>query len=430
MDSWKDDVLLHSDLEPWLINVEDIEEKWERLAEPQGDLTLCDMQGLHWALSKRKPAKKGFTLVPDEKRITHVKKLYNWIGIDESHKLANHQSLWFKLLRRLTEDADFVYATTGTLFGRDLEDIWPQFYLVDRGETFGENLGLFRASFFTAKQNPWGRGEKYEYDKRQDKELNRMLQHRSLRYDEDEVTDLPTRVSRIEQFRMSPEQWEHYLRALEGMINCRGSIEEMEGQWCRMRMIISGYLAWNDEAGSHAVRFKENPKLDGLERLLDEMGDRAKAIVCYDYTETGRMITERVEKMGLGFEWFYGGTKDKTKSRERFMNDPKCRVFVMNSATGGTGTDGLQKVARYMFLYETPTSPTERKQTIKRIHRPGQTMRTFIYDMVMKKSLDAGILMDLQANLDTYDSVVKGKRKPGRGFFLQDLPTGPNLDIV
>ena len=32
----------------------------------------------------------------------------------------------------------------------------------------------------------------------------------------------------------------------------------------RMRQILSGYLAWNDEHGSHVVAFKTNPKLDRL----------------------------------------------------------------------------------------------------------------------------------------------------------------------
>ncbi len=431
MDSWRDDITRHSDLGAWDANVSDIDEKWERLADPRGDVTVIDYQGLHLALSKKRPGKKKgkFTLVPDEARVRRMQKLYNFVSIDESHKLANAESLWFALMRRLTAETDYTYATTGTLFGRDLEDIWPQFFLVDRGETFGVNRGLFRASFFTAKPNQWGRGEKYEYDKRQDAKLNEMLQHRSLRYDETEVMDIPSRVSVVEQFSMSPEQREHYMQALAGLINAGGDLREMQWQWGRMRQIISGYLVWEDEHGKHTKRFKENSKLDGLERFLDEMGPRAKAVVCYDYTETGQMIVDRVKEMGLGYEWFYGGTKDKTASRDRFMQDRDCQVFVMNSAAGGTGNDGLQKVARYMFLYETPTSPTERKQTIKRIHRPGQTMRTFIYDMVMRNSLDPGILMDIQDNADTYDSVVNGKRRPGRGFFLQDLPQGHKVLI-
>lgn len=423
MDSWRDDALLHSDLEPWLANASDIQEKWERLADPKGDVTMIDLQGLHLALSKPRPGKgKKYTLIPDEHRVRMVQKLYNFVAIDESHKLSNHQNLWFSLMRRLTSEADFTYATTGTLFGKDLEDIWPQFFLVDRGETFGQNLGLFRASFFKAEANKWGRGEKYTYNPSMDAKLNRMLQHRSIRYDESEALDLPKRIPIVEQYNMSQEQREHYLRALEGLINASGNVEEMDGQWTRMRQIVSGYLPWKDEHGEHVVRFKENYKLDGLEALLDGMGPRSKAIVVYWYTETGRMICDRVNEMGLGYEWFYGGTKDKSASRDRFMEDPNCRVFVMNSAAGGTGNDGLQKVARYMFMYETPTNPTERKQVIKRIHRPGQTMRTFIYDMVTRGSGDARVLIDLQAGIDTHESVVSGRRKRGRGFFEVDLP--------
>jgi hypothetical protein len=126
--------------------------------------------------------------------------------------------------------------------------------------------------------------------------------------------------------------------------------------------------------------------------------------------------------MGVGYEWLYGGTKDKVACRRKFIDDPSCRVLVMNSEAGGTGTDGLQSVARYLFFYETPASPITRQQTLKRIHRSGARMRCFIYDMVMQRSLDPGILADIAENRDTYESVVNGKRRPGRGFFLQELP--------
>lgn len=423
LDSWYDDIVKHSDLEPQLVNCIDIEEKWERLVHPpkSADLTVIDYQSLHWALSFKKKAKKGrMALKPDEERVEQIKQLYNFIDMDESHKLGNHESLWFKLLRRLTATADFTYANTGTLFGKDVEAIWPQFYLVDKGETFGENLGLFRKSFFNAEPNRWGRGEKFTYDKRHDRMLNTMLQHRSLRYDETEVLDLPPRVPRLEHFTMTDEQRDHYMLALDGLINAGGNLEEMDGQWLQMRRICSGYMKWKDEHGEHVLRFKENPKLDGLERLLDELGGRSKAVVCYDYTETGRMICERLDQMKLGYEWFYGGTKDKSGSKRRFEQDDECRVFVMNTEAGGTGTDGLQKVARYLFAYETPTPPITRRQMVKRVDRPGQTGRVFIYDLVMRRSLDAGILRDLEEHRDSYASIVNGKRRPGRGFFLSD----------
>lgn len=428
IESWRDDIELHSELFATLVDCEDIEEKWERIAYPRDtDLTVIDYPSLHLCLTEKRKvgkAKKG-ALRPDEKRVAHVQKLYNFVALDEIHKLANDQSLWFMLMRRLTAHCEFTYGLTGTLFGgeegtQDPEMIWPQFFLVDRGATFGENKGLFRASFFTSKANKWGRGDKHTFDVKTSAKLNEVLQHRSLRYDETEVLDLPKRVPRIERFTMTEEQWGHYLRAVEGVIEAGGDKFKCEGAWIKMRRIISGYLTWKDEYGDHIVHFKQNPKLDGLERLIDEAHSRTKILVCYDYTETGRMICERVKSMGLGYEWFYGGTKNQPESKRRFMEDPKCRVMVANSEAIGTGNDGLQRVSRRLMFYETPTPPIRRKQTVKRIDRFGGVGRAFVYDLVMRRSIDAGILANLAAGVDAFESVVNGRRKPAKDFFFRD----------
>src|SRR5690606_40515359 len=38
---------------------------------------------------------------------------------------------------------------SGTPFGRDPTPLWAQMFLVDRGASLGETLGLFRSAFFT-----------------------------------------------------------------------------------------------------------------------------------------------------------------------------------------------------------------------------------------------------------------------------------------
>lgn len=417
IDSWKDDIGVHSELEPNLVRVEDIEEKRELLLNPpkSADLTVIDYQGLHWALCKRRNGKKG-ALVRDDKLVRRAQRLYDFVGIDEIHKLANRESLWWGIMRQLTKDAPSVYGATGTLFGKNPEMAFGQFKLVDGGETLGENLGIFRAALFDQKEGKWQRSVEYSFPRRNEATLARILRHRSIRYDEDEVHDLPKLTQLRRTVDMSEEQRGHYMRALQGLIEAGGSVGELDAQWLRMRQIVSGYLAWKDDSGDHVLRFKQNPKLDALESLLDEMGD-SKAVVCYDYTETGRMIVDRIKAMGVDHVWYWGGTKDQSATRRRFLDDPACRVMVMNSEAGGTGNDGLQKVARYMMFYETPTTPITRKQTVKRIQRAGQLRRSYVIDIVAARSLDGGILDDLAASIDTHERVVNGRGK-GRNFFL------------
>jgi SNF2 family DNA or RNA helicase len=157
------------------------------------------------------------------------------------------------------------------------------------------------------------------------------------------------------------------------------------------------------------VRFKENPKLDAVEAVLGEIGG-AKIVICHYYTETGQMLCDRLKLLKIKHQWLHGGTKDKVGAKRIFMEDPACQVFVMNTEAGGTGNDGLQKVAKYMLFYESPTRPDTRKQVEKRIHRPGQNERSFFIDLVMRKSMDKTILDNIEAGVDLYEAVVNGRR--------------------
>lgn len=411
MASWRDDLAKHSDLEPWTCDVENIEEKWERLANPQGDATIIDYQGLQNALCVR-PKKGRGKLKPDQRRIDHVRGIYDMVDMDESHKLKNHQNLWFSIMSSLTSTMPYVYANTGTVFGKNPEAMWSQFYLTDGGETFGENLGLFRSAFFGQHSDHFA-GTVWTFNKRTTRELNRMMQHRSIRYDEAEVPelDLPKKVNHVIKLNMGDEQRQHYMRALEGLINAQnaGRPEDIDAPWTRMRQILSGYLIWKDKNGEHKVVFKENPKLDWTEQVLGEMGD-SKVVICHYFTDTGELIADRLTKAGHGVLRLYGGTKDKQLVREQFMRDSRYQVLVMNTDTGGTGNDGLQDVARYMIYYESPSAPDTRKQVDKRLHRPGQRKRTFIYDPVLRRTIDQGILDDIAEGRDLFESVVNGRR--------------------
>lgn len=412
IDSWLDDLKVHSGLQPNPVLVESIDGKRDLLLDPDGDVSIIDYHGLMLALCDKKKGK----LVPNAARIAHAQRQYNFFNADESHKLGNHDSLWFRVVEQTTESADYVFETTGTIFGRNPESIWSQFYIADRGETFGDTIGQFRSAFFKAETHPF-KGQVFSFDKSKARLLSKMMRNRSLRYDEMEINDLPPCIIRPRLLDMAPEQREHYLNALEGVINGAGSPQDLEAPWIRMRQICSGYLKWKDDYGDHLVRFQQNPKLDMLTALLEQTED-SKVIVAYDYTETGRMICDHLKTLGIDHRWLYGGSKDRRGIREAFLHDPACQVLVMNSEAGGTGTDGFQHVAQYLFPFESPTPVITRKQLIKRVHRAGQKRRTFIIDLAMRDSVDTAILKSLQEGFDLYDLVVKGSAKKRRELLL------------
>lgn len=414
MHDWSTAAQVHGNLEPWLVDVHDTQEKFERLLHPKGDFTVIDYAGLHLACTVkakgRKGRKSGMRLVPDVDKINALKEVYDFINPDECHKLGNPDSLWFRIADELLASARYRFGTTGTLFGRDLDAVHTQFNAIDRGATFGGKIALFHAAFFTAKQGPFR--TELQFNRDMTPHLRRMLANRSIRYDDWEVNDLPKLVEQRRLFDLPQQQLEHYLRALEGLIEANGVLRDMEAQWFRMRQITAGYLQWKDDTGVHEVVFDKNPKLAALESMLvDELPDR-KVVVSYEYTRTGQTIVDMLERARIPYVWLYGGTRDPIACKQRFIDDPACRVFLMNSEAGGTGVDGLQHVSNYLVMYESPSPPSPRKQVLKRVYRPGQKRRTFVIDMVMQRTVDAGILNALADDFDLYDRVVSGKVNP------------------
>ena len=418
IDSWDTAIQVHSDLHPIIIDCEDIEEKFERLISPKGDIAIIDYPSLHHALGKKVKKNGKHVLMRDDKKVEQVMKLYNFYNGDESHKIKNTDTLRYAIISKLTKHMDYRYLMTGTPMGKNPEDVFSQFYLADRGETFGDTLGMFRAGFFIEKQHQW-KGVEYIFDSHKERLFHKFMQHKSLRYADTECNDIPQCNEIPVPIEFCSEQREHYLRAVEGLINAGGKLNQIDNNYHKMRQAVAGFLKWEDDYGAHIIKFKRNNKLDWIEEFLSDVGD-SKVVISHEYRESARIIEERLTKLGIGFESVRGGTKDPVAAVTRFKQDPSKRVFLMNSEAGGTGTDGLQAVARYLVFYESPTSSITRKQVIKRVYRAGQQYRTFVYNLMLKGSIDKKVLDDVNEGRDTHETLVNGKFNV-KSFLLFDV---------
>ena len=417
VDSWDTAIATHSDLHPIIIDCEDTDEKFERLIAPKGDIAIIDYPSLHHALGKKVKQGNKHVMLRDDKKVEQVKKLYNFYNGDESHKIKNTDTLRYAIISKLTKDMDYRYLMTGTPINKP-EDIFSQFYLTDRGETFGDTLGMFREAFFIEKAHQW-KGVEYIFDSHKERLFNKFIQHKSLRYEDWECNDIPQCNEIPVPIEFCSEQREHYLRAVEGLVNAGGKLSQIDNNYHKMRQAVAGFLKWEDDYGGHIIKFKRNNKLDWIEEFLADTSD-SKVVISHEYRESARIIEERLTKLGVGFEAVRGGTKDPVGAVTRFKTDPSKRVFLMNSEAAGTGTDGLQNVARYLVFYESPTSSITRKQVIKRVHRDGQKYRTFVYNLMLKGSIDKKVLDDVNEGRDTHEALVNGKFNV-RSFLLFDV---------
>lgn len=384
------------------------EQNMHDLQTAEGDLFVICYQSAVSMLSKKtknkdKKAKKKILWELDG---TKVRKVFNKLGftmlvMDEIHKCKNPSSMTYRMCRAISKEVSWAFGLTGTPFGKNLEDLWAQFFLIDHGETLGKTLGLFRQVFFKEVINYWG-GFEYKFVKKLMPELQRVIRHRSIRYKIDECHDMPKRNDKIVYLKPNADVASYYNNIIEGLEKLSfGKIKfrEVESQYMKLRQLASGFMTLKGDDSSKAeIKFPENPKLDALQDLIESMPEDSKMIVFHDFVFTNGMISERLKQMKVNHARVWGKGKNNLKELRRFKKDQRCRVLVINCQSGSS-SQNLQ-MANYVVYFEQPRSAIDRQQADRRAWRPGQKKRVFFFDLLMKDTVDE---KQYQSNKDGED---------------------------
>jgi SNF2 family DNA or RNA helicase len=398
---WADEIEKHTKRMTYVILDGTSEQKWAELQATDATVIVETYAGfirlMSTLVSKRGSKKQAYA--PDKDKIAAVSQLCNMIVLDESGAVGNRQSLTYRIVKKLAWAADYVFELNGTPFGRDPTPLWGQMHCLDRGEALGETLSLFRAAFFNEVPN--GFGVDYEFRNSMADQLHDLLKHRSLRCTADEA-DLPQTVRIRKIVDLGADANAVYTKALDSLRRSRGSFQATKNEFLRMRQISSGFIGYaDDETGTRAqFEFSDNPKLELLCDLMQQITPNHKVVVFNEYTFSGSMICRELTKLGIKHARIFGGTKDTAAELSRFKRDDSCRVLVLQSSAGGTGLN-LQ-MAKYVVYFESPTSPKLRIQTEARVARQGSDhSKVFIYDLLARGAI---------INKDTKKS--KNKRAP------------------
>jgi len=238
------------------------------------------------------------------------------------------------------------------------------------------------------------------------------MAHSAIRYSADECLDLPSKVAVSRPFVMTDEQWSYYQAVLDQVREqaTGNKLLDVQGVFVRLRQITGGFVSLSGEPSALAV----NPKLDVLMELLDELPETEKLVVFNEFIFSGDQIMDALKERKISAARLYSGTKDKQGELRRFVDDPKCRAFVVNSQSGAHGLN-LQ-AAHYVVFYESPVSPIIRQQAEARCLRQGQEQTVFVYDLFGMHTVDQKILRFLEDGKDLFVALVGGGIKLLKGY--------------
>ncbi|TCZ71755.1 DEAD/DEAH box helicase [Flaviaesturariibacter aridisoli] len=328
------------------------------------------------------------TLRSDIKTFTSIG--FDYAVLDESQAIKNPQSKVAKAAALLP--AKHRICMSGTPLQNNTFDIYAQMNFLNPGML--GTMEFFRQEF-AIPIDKFGEAEQKEH-------LKKILYPFILRRTKEQVAkDLPEKTEQVLFCEMEDEQRKIY-DAYRNDFRSRilGTIEEQGIQKSQFT-ILQGLMKLRQICDSPAILNEEEKfenhsiKLDELAREIDENIGHHKALVFSQFLGMLALIREKLDKLGIRYEYFDGSTSatDREKAIQSFQKDDEVRVFLISLKAGGVGLN--LTAADYVYIVDPWWNPAVEQQAIDRTHRIGQTKNIFAYRMICKDTIEDKI-MELQ----------------------------------
>ncbi len=330
---------------------------------------------------------------------------FNYIILDESQAIKNPSSKVTKAASLLKANSRL--CLSGTPLQNNTFDIYAQMNFLNPGML--GSMEFFKQEF-AVPIDKFGEKEQKEH-------LRRLLYPFILRRTKEQVAkDLPEKTEMILFCEMGDEQRKIYEAFRNDFRDKILGVVETQGIAKSQLTILQGLMKLRQICDSPAIMKDDEKypnvsiKLEELVREITENISDHKALVFSQFLGMLGLIRQRLEELGIKYEYFDGSTSapDREKAIQGFQNDEECRVFLISLKAGGVGLN--LTAADYVYIVDPWWNPAVEQQAIDRTHRIGQTKNIFAYRMICKDTVEDKILKlqekkkALAADLITDDS--------------------------
>lgn len=340
-----------------------------------------------------------------------------WI-IDESTCIKNHKSKRSKNIVALRRYANYRRILTGDPLTRSPMDIFGQCLFLGADKLGFTSEFAFRSRYCTIEtkqlRDPKTGKVIREYPtitgtQRTD-ELKEKLKRFSYRVLKSECLDLPPKVYVTREVPLTEDQKKILKTLKKEAIAYLDSVPVVTAPLVLTRLIkqhqvVCGFLKTDD---GQEVPI-ENNRLDSLMGMLEET--EGKVLIWANYRFNIQEIYDAIARE-YGAEavvHYFGDTTNEERpvAVNRFNNDPACRYFVGNPATGRYSL--TLTVSSTCVYYSNSYNLEYRNQSEDRIHRIGQRADKVTYvDLISRRTADETIIHNLKAKRDMANDIVGG----------------------
>lgn len=334
---------------------------------------------------------------------------YRTIIIDESSGFKDHNSGRFKALQVVVDNGmvDRLHLLTATPATEGYIGLFPQIYLLDRGDRLGRNITAYRSRYFT--ENRWTR--KWDLRPDAEKEILAKISDICLVMKEEDYLPKVPPLFVTRHVHMTEAQRTLYLTMEKDMVVTLDDGTEVQAETAaalsaKLLQMASGVLYDTKlEPGLHEE--DDHVKILKIHKIHDHKIEELKQIV---EESQGKPILvgyhHRSSKDRLRKAFPQAVLMDKDGKNIKKWNQGKIPILLMHPASGGHGLN-LQDGGHILVYFDIPWSLELYLQFIGRLARQGQKHRVTVFLLVCKGTLDETVVSALQAKENAQDMLFK-----------------------
>lgn len=331
---------------------------------------------------------------------------------DEGHRLKDGTTKQSKAMHRLGDSARFRLLLTGTAITNREIDIFSE-YRFTAPEVFGKSFYAFRGRYFY--MGGYG-GYVPILKKEMRQEFLEKLHSVAYRVRKEDCLDLPPITEEVRTVDLEPKAMRLYNEivdewAAELSDGAEVFASNVLTRILRLSQITGGHLT-DDSMVDHVV---STAKIEALSSIVDTMqAEDRKLVVMARFTAELDDIENLLRKKKIGYAVIRGGIKDREEQVRKFQTDDRCRVFIGQIQTAGTGL--TLTAASTMVFFSLSYSMSDFDQAKARIHRVSQTENCHYIYLCCRDTIDRRVLRSLRKKIDLAKLIIDDFRAGDNPF--------------
>lgn len=321
---------------------------------------------------------------------------FDMVVVDELSSFKSSQAKRFKALKQVRPLVDRFVGLTGTPSPNGLLDLWPQMYLIDRGERLGKTITGYRNRYFYPGKSNGHVVYSYEPKPGSEDAIHDKISDICVSMKAEDYLQMPELMVSDITVRLSPSEMDTY-RELE-----REKLMEIDGEQVTALTAATAYNKLLQMANGSVyaddgtVVDVHHRKLDALNEILDTSNGQP-VLVFYNYRhDYDRLMTE------------FKAYKPKTlKSQQdiREWNIGRIPLLLAQPASMGHGLN-MQAGGHIIVWYGLNWSLELYQQANARLYRQGQQKGVIIHRLVAKGTVDEEVIRRLESKDATQESLM------------------------